>query len=505
VAILAVTLVAVGAASAAPTFARSPRTVRRSARAVLRIQRAYLSRPLPSGFTGLSTEYGSVLAYTGTDPNAINPVLVRLIDNLAPRQRFVLRIGGDSTDWTWWPIAGLRPPAGISYRLTPRWLTVVRALTLATDARLILGINLEANSSRIATAEARALTAGIGASNIEALEIGNEPEQYALRWYATAAGVNVPGRPPGYDFRQFAAEFPHVGRLLPRIPLAGPATGTSAWLAPLPGFLSAEPALGQVTIHRYPLNRCVSDPASPAYPTVAHLLAPLAAHSLVNGIAVSAALAHQQGRAFRVDELNSVTCQGRRGVSNTFASALWILDTLFEMARAGVDGVNIHIWPGAEPNELFTFQRRRGAWFGSVRPAYYGLLMFVGAARPGSRLLRTYASGAGQVRTWATLAPDGEIRVVLINDSAAQARAIAVRPPTLAAAATLERLRAPSLNATGDVSLGGRSFGGATATGTLNSAVITMVTPSGGAYRLRLPPASATLLSLAYAGARSSG
>jgi len=37
----------------------------------------------------------------------------------------VLRIGGDSTDTTWWPTPGLRPPPGVTYSLSPRWLAVV--------------------------------------------------------------------------------------------------------------------------------------------------------------------------------------------------------------------------------------------------------------------------------------------------------------------------------------------------------------------------------------------
>ena len=43
--------------------------------------------------------------------------------------------------------------------------------------------------------------------------------------------------------------------------------------------------------------------------------------------------------------MNGVSCGGTRGVSDTFASALWVLDTLFEMARLGVSGINIHSVP----------------------------------------------------------------------------------------------------------------------------------------------------------------
>src|SRR5579859_5949417 len=63
-------------------------------------------RAVPPGFVGLSFEYGHLFPYTGTDPAAVNPVLVRLIGDLDPGGGFVLRVGGDSTDWSWWPKIG---------------------------------------------------------------------------------------------------------------------------------------------------------------------------------------------------------------------------------------------------------------------------------------------------------------------------------------------------------------------------------------------------------------
>jgi hypothetical protein len=32
-------------------------------------------------------------------------------------------------------------------------------------------------------------------------------------------------------------------------------------------------------------------------------------------------------------------------VSDTFATALWAPDALFELLRAGIDGVNVHVRP----------------------------------------------------------------------------------------------------------------------------------------------------------------
>ncbi len=56
--------------------------------------------------------------------------------------------------------------------------------------------------------------------------------------------------------------------------------------------------------------------------------------------------------------MNSVTGGGAKGVSNTFASALWALDTLFELAQAGVSGVNVHTFPSAQ-YALYTGPTRR--------------------------------------------------------------------------------------------------------------------------------------------------
>ena len=130
--------------------------------AVVTIHPLARGRPIPAGFVGLSLEYRTLLTYLGTDPKAINPVFVRLLGELAPGQTPVVRIGGDSTDWTWWPVPNMQRPRGVTYDLTPAWLGVARALAQATGAHYILGINLEADVPAIEAAEADALLSGIG-------------------------------------------------------------------------------------------------------------------------------------------------------------------------------------------------------------------------------------------------------------------------------------------------------------------------------------------------------
>jgi hypothetical protein len=327
----------------------------------------------------------------------------------------VLRIGGDTTDWSWVPAAGVRKPAGASFPLSRQWLHAVAALVHALDAQAMFGINLEADSTRVAAAEGRALLESIGAPSIKALEIGNEPELYSsVRWYATPSGSPVFGRPPSYSFADYASEFGRYAKVLPKVRLAGPAIAAGTWWSGLPGLLSSEPRLGLVTVHAYPLSHCYT-PSNRKYPTLGHLMSRSSSVGLARSIASTVSAAHAHGLQLRVDELNSASCRGQPGLSNTFASALWVLDTLFAMAAVDVDGVNVHTLP-ASVYHPFTRTRVGNTWRWTVDPLYYGLLMFSEAAPTGSRLLSLSGSVAPQVRTWATRTPTGETRVVLINE-----------------------------------------------------------------------------------------
>ncbi len=445
------------------------------------------------GFVGISLEYTSLPAYAGSDPHALDPAFIRLIRGLAPHSSPVIRVGGDSTDWTWWPVSGIVKPPGVSYTLTPRWIAVARAAARELNARLVLGINLEADSRRVAGVEARALLGGLGTRSVGAFELGNEPEAYAtIGWYANAHGVGVPGRPPDYGVRSYIADYAAISRALPAgVPLAGPALASADWLGHAGQFLAANPRVRLLTVHFYPLRRCGTPPGSPAFPTLANLLAPGAARPPA-GLAAGVAAAHARGVAVRVDELNSVSCKGKPGVSNTFASALWALEVLFRMAQAGVDGVNVHTLTHVS-YEPFAFSRRGGRWRASVKPLYYGLVMFGRAAPAGARVLSTQHPALDGLETWATRGPGKTVRVLIINESPARLT-LAVRSPQGSGTASLERLIAPSLTATSGVTLAGQRYA---ASGRLTGRRRTLsLQPVQGRYVVSLPSAGAALLTI---------
>lgn len=453
---------------------------------------ATVGRTIPAGFVGLSMEFRGLEEYVGQDPNALDPAFVQLIRDIDPDQP-VLRIGGDSTDWTWWPVPHVAQPPGVKYTLTPQWMSVARALATTLHGRLILGVNLEADNRSVAAAEANAMVNRIGRNEIAALEIGNEPELYAsFGWYKSASGKQVPGRSPGYNETDFFHDFSNFAGAMPDVALAGPSSGAHLWLAQLSSFLSAERRVHLATVHAYPLKRC----SATADVTIGQLLADSASHGLAQQIAPLVAAASSHGVPLRVDEINGVSCGGARGVSNTFASALWALDTMFELARTGVAGVNVQTVPKAI-NEVLGATDSGGTWQVRVHPLFYGLIMFAQAAPAGSRLLRLSGPRPMGVKVWATRATNGRIHVVVINKQPSVGEAVRLRIPSMSAAASVEQLRAPNVAAENGVTLGGQTFGYQTSTGLLSGqAQTTTLTPSAGTYVVHVPAASATMLTL---------
>ncbi|MHB1569403.1 MAG: glycosyl hydrolase family 79 C-terminal domain-containing protein [Solirubrobacteraceae bacterium] len=462
--------------------------------AAIEVTSAGIGPAVPSGFVGLSIELKSLEQYAGSDPAALDPVLLHLIGQIAPAGHPILRFGGDSTDWSWWPVAGMAQPPGIRYTLTPQWMAVAHALAAQLHARLILGVNLEASSTALAQVEGREMVSAIGSQAIEALEIGNEPELYGtFGWYRTAAGQEIPGRPASWNMPAFTTQFTQFAQVLPSVPLAGPASGAPKWLAQLGQFLAAEPRVRLATIHAYPLKHCRKSTVI----TIGQLLAQSSSQGLVQQLEPYIAAAAHAGVPLRVDEMNAISCGGTRGVSNAFASALWVIDALFRLARAGVGGVNVQTVPDTI-NEVLGPALVDGHWQMRVHPEFYGMIMFAQAAPAGSRVLTVSTSIPAGIDVWATRAPGGERHVVVIDKRAPGTTTLSLRVAGARGNATLERLLAPSLGATSGVTLAGHGFGAATTTGELPGSPATeVVEPDQGVYTVRVAAGSAAMLTIA--------
>ena len=385
-------------------------TFRIYARPATRINSSSWVGRIASGFVGVSMDYCATPKYMA---GGAEPVLAHLLLGLSPQP--VVRIGGNGPDM---PCTGKRPRP-----ILPE-AALIASLARATGARLILGINLIAHDALLAAVETRGLVDEIERRApfryIQAFEIGNEPDRYVrygARGSTRASAISS-------DFHEYLNDFTTWAGVIraaaknPHVAIAGPSLGRIGlpWLTePNAGdfgqFLRAPAKPTLITFHTYPLHGTSRCPASDC-PSIENLLAPAASTGPADEVARFVG-SIGWWRQLRVDEMNSVTGGGAKGVSNTFASALWALDTLFELAQAGVSGVNVHTFPSAQYT-LYTGPR--GGW--RVFPEYYGLLAFERAAPAGSQLLAvTGGSADPELDMWGVRQPSGRLVVVAINKS----------------------------------------------------------------------------------------
>ncbi len=412
----------------------------------------------------------------------------------------IVRVGGNSADRTFWdsdPAHPGRPLAHWAFALTPEFFAETARMLRRVGARLIVDLNLAtatpAAAARLAGAAADRLPPG----RIAGFEVGNEPDLYAHDGWLAAIARTVPGparaalaMSPAAYARDFTGYARRLARAAPRAPLLGPAVGyprrDARWIA---GLLDRpHPRLGIVSGHLYPFTACPR-PGSPAYPTIAGLLSEHATAGLAALITPAVALAHRRGLAFRVDELGSASCGGRPGVSDAFATALWAPDALFELLRAGVVGVNVHVRAEAA-NGAFALTGD-----GLVaRPLLYGLILFARTVGAGGRLMKVTvrAPRSEHLKVWAVRVADGALHVLVI-DKGGRAATVSLRLPATGAA-TVQRLLARSATATSGVTLDGQRLG---RDGRWHGRPLPQtILPKGGGYTLTLPRRSAVLLSV---------
>jgi hypothetical protein len=467
------------------------------------IDEGRLGLPVPRSFVGLSIEYPSVPTYFGTagQPNA---AFVALLQTLGDAQRSApaLRIGGNSADEAWWNPKGLPRPATVRTDLGPAWVAGVAAVEARTHSPLTLSLNLALQRPDNALAFARGAERGLPAGTLQALEIGNEPDFYSRR-EPTANGTLGPPRFPTlrhYDQHQYLADVGRYAGALstglahpPKL-VVGAFAGT-AWNKTVPVMLRRlHGRVQQVSVHAYPLHGCHRPPRPST--SVAGLLSDTAAVGMAGGVAHTVRMDHAPRGAVRVGEMNSVNCGGASHVSDTFASALWSTDGLFNLLHTGVSGVNLHTFNGAR-YAPFSFSQVGRSWQASVRPLYYGLLLFARAAPAGSRLVHVHASPSGSpLKLWATIDAAHTIRFVAINKSMTDAHTVtaSVRGRRPARPASVSMLVGPSAGARGGVSLGGQMIG---PDGRLHGRPrARRLVARSGVYRLTLPPAGAALITI---------
>ena len=400
---------------------------------------------VPKNFLGLSFE-ASALPQLASYANEGD--LVGLLRSLGVG---VLRFGGVTSDIdVGWTDGAITRPAWAPEELNPGDLQGLGVLAARSGWRVLLSLGLGHFEPEAAASEAAAAKAALGES-LEAIELGNEPNSYALHglrsepWTAVQYGEQV------------AVYRAAIEAAAPGIALAGPdVSGSSAFEKWGPAeVVDQGPAL--LTGNHYPLG-CNEVPA----PTIAQLLSPQTRKAEAVSLGRYVSVSQNAERPFRLDETNTVSCGGVAGISNTFASALWAVGYLSQAMAMGVSGINLEGNPtncgGYTPVCAPTAEDLATGTL-VAEPEWYALLLL--RAQIGERPIETITSAPGRpnVEVATFLAPDGTLHYVVVDDDPPGARgvALALRVGRRFHGASILSLTAPSLTSLSGVTLAGQA------------------------------------------------
>ena len=447
------------------------------------VDTAHPGSPVPQDFLGLSFEMSSLpqMARYGSRGD-----LVALLRSLGPG---VLRFGGVSADTRIaWTDARTPRPAWASGVVDAEDFHQLAALAAQSGWHIVLTLGIVHFEPQAAAREAAAAQAALGPW-LEAFEVGNEPNSYALH--------GMREEPWGLDqYNVQLAEYrAGIEAVAPGVPLWGPdVSGSSAFETWGPGeVVDQRPTT--LTGHHYPLGCAQKKPV----PSVTSLLSSPIWRREVGSVRRYVSLSQSAGLPFRMDETNSVSCGGVAGISNSFASALWAAGYLPKLMASGAVGVNMHgnvanckgyspvCAPG--PQELSSGELQ-------AQPEWYSLLM----ARQllGTRPLPTATEERrtdAEVHVVGFAAPDGSLRIVAVDDDPLGKPGVVVRLKLgagFAGAGTLA-LTGQSLQALSGVELGESEVA---ADGTWAPRRYGRVIAAGGVIAVKLAAASAVLISV---------
>jgi hypothetical protein len=348
----------------------------------------------------------------------------------------ILRLGGNSTDFTNWVPNGNGGTAGQVASLD---IDRLAAFLREAGWQIIYGINLARNTPASASAEAAYAASALGES-LYAFEIGNEPDGYVQK------GL----RPSTYTFSEFVAEWSGfasaIRQKVPNAPLSGPAVSyeVATWTVPFAALKARDIKL--LTQHYY-----MAAGYSPT-PTITEMLSGTPTLSRTLTALRSAVSAHPSSGGFRLAEANSFYDGGASGVSNSFASALWTIDFLLTCATFGAAGANLQ-GGGYGSNEPYytPIADVRGA-VTEIRPVYYGML-FVSRLPPGP-MYPVAVNSDLEISAYSVASSDGATYLVIINKDPLRTIEATVLLDAYASSAAEVALHGPNLGALTGTTLG---------------------------------------------------
>jgi hypothetical protein len=386
----------------------------------------------------------------------------------------VLRIGGGSVDQVMWTADA----TGTHLQVTPVEIKALAGFLEATGWLCLYGVNLATSTPALA-AEEVAYAASVLGPNLLGIEIGNEPDDYGY------AGSFFAGN---WSLEDFLARWnmfrTAILQSAPQVAITGPAAGGGdhipTWTLP---FAQATTAAEITLLTQHYYRASGYSPTA----TASFLISP--DPQLTGELAMLNPGAEQLGVPYRISECNSFYNGGAVGVSNSYASSLWVIDFLFDVALGGATGVNMH---GGGNAPGYTPIADNDGGVVEARPVYYGMLLFT-LAGPGTLLETQLVAGTVDATAYAVRTASGGLNVVLVNKDTLQNLTLTIATNQNIQSATLQTMTGASLAATSGVTIQG---GTVNIAGGFTPAGADTLTPEGTRVTCFIPALTAALISI---------
>jgi hypothetical protein len=285
----------------------------------------------------------------------------------------LLRIGGNSVDKTTWTPNGSGRTSG---QVAPSDIDALAGFLKATGWQVLYGTNLATSTPALAAAEIAYAVQSLGAS-LYGIEIGNEVDLFAGNYF-----------PSTWNFSDYLQ--------LKNVIL--------------------------LSNHYYRGNGAV------ASSTVELLISPDA--NIVTQAKAMLAVSQSADVPYRFAETNSFYNGGAPNVSDSYGSALWVIDHLFACASNGAQGINLHV--GGDGAGYTPIADSNGVVV-QARPEFYGVTLFTLAGQ-GTLRQTTITVGGLNASAYAIAAANGALSIIINNKDQAQNLNVTIQLPQNGAA-----------------------------------------------------------------------
>jgi hypothetical protein len=423
---------------------------------------------IPETFEGLSYETRMLVDSPGF-LNENNKVLIQLIKDLGPG---ILRIGGNSSDLTKWT-GSRRTTETPANTLTTSEIDRLSAFDKAIGWPVLFGLNLGSGTAATAANEAAYVHKSL-LNNLYALQSGNEPDVFNLR----------PGSSK-YSYEDYQEEWGDylsaIRKEVPGAPFAGPDVTpfNNKWVKSFAGEESKNIKL--IDGHYY-----VTGPASVSSISYKDILTQnIKLEAYLGTLHTEASKYHLP---FRISECNNVFGGGKRGVSDVFASALWALDFMWEVAVYKGQGVNFH---GGGRSFVYSPLTIENGLF-IARPEYYAMLAFKYGAVGQTIIPVTVSRPEFNFSAHACVNADSTYSITLVNKEVESSFAFTIQLNKTATTVKVARLFAPGIDSST------ASFAGSTvnADGTFEPNITEQYNLNQKSLVVNVPPGSAAVVTV---------